>query len=572
MNWRDERVREWALAALVALLTMAGHTVAFPFAFSGGDVVSLSEAAYLFLVPLALWLMRPQPLWRTVAVAQAAGWLSWLVLLWWLRHVTLVGTVLLAGLLGLFFTGWALAARWAMPRLRGRNALLRLPGLAGLAAFWVLLEWLRTWVLSGFPWLPLAASQWDRPALLQVLSVTGFMGLSFILVYFNLAVAQYAMGLIRPARGASWFRRLSPELYSALFLLALTIMLMVPLSRGRARPQPLFEAGFVQPYVPQTMKWSPASAREVLNRLERESGFAMAQGAQVVLWPEAATPGYVVAPNPEIRLWTEQLSKTLGAPLLIGSLAATSKEEPRKYNIYNGIFVVDPQTGLEAGYYSKRKLVPFGEFNPLGFLPFDVTLGMVGETTRGTGPKLLPLSVDGLTLQVGPLVCYEDIFPSLARETTAQGADLLFVATNNAWYGEEAGAYQHAIHSILRAVENRRPVLRSGNGGWSGWIDEYGGLRFIAQRPGKGVYFEGNDVAAITRDPRWTNQLSFYTRYGDWFSALASLLLLGGFLALRYGPTSDDAAPTTPEPVTPRERARELLRQGKFNRRRLGRL
>jgi apolipoprotein N-acyltransferase len=183
-----------------------------------------------------------------------------------------------------------------------------------------------------------------------------------------------------------------------------------------------------------------------------------------------------------VRLWVQDLSTRLGKPILLGSIAVEPDHEMQRYETFNGIFLVDPEYGLLDRYYSKRKLVPFGEYNPLSFLPWDLTMGLVGETARGGGPETLPLRVPGGELRAGPLVCYEDIFPALARQTTALGADFLFVATNNAWYGEEAGAYQHAVHSILRAVENRRPVLRCGNGGWSGWIDEYGRIAHVAAR------------------------------------------------------------------------------------------
>jgi len=125
-------------------------------------------------------------------------------------------------------------------------------------------------------------------------------------------------------------------------------------------------------------------------------------------------------------------------------------------------------------------------------------------------------------------------YPVLARRTTVDGAALLFVATNNAWYGEGAAAYQHAAHSVLRAVENRRPVLRTGNGGWSGWIDEYGLIRNVLVNDENSIYFRGGSVFEIDRDRRWVGRLSFYTRHGDWFVLLsAGLVVVGGLLLIR---------------------------------------
>ena len=113
--------------------------------------------------------------------------------------------------------------------------------------------------------------------------------------------------------------------------------------------------------------------------------------------------------------------------------------------------------------------------------------------------------------------------------------DFLFVATNNAWYGEEAGAYQHAIHAVLRAVETRRPVLRCGNGGWSGWIDAYGRVNHVLTDPNKperGIYFRGVAVLPLSRDRYWVDRQSVYTRYGDWFVACCAGLVFIGLLTL----------------------------------------
>ena len=96
-------------------------------------------------------------------------------------------------------------------------------------------------------------------------------------------------------------------------------------------------------------------------------------------------------------------------------------------------------------------------------------------------------------------------------------ADALVVVTNDAWYGEGAAAYQHAAHSVLIAVENRRPVLRCGNAGWSGWIDEFGSVRKVLTDDSGSVYFRGASTVDVTRDLRWVGRDSFYVEHGDWF-------------------------------------------------------
>jgi apolipoprotein N-acyltransferase len=111
----------------------------------------------------------------------------------------------------------------------------------------------------------------------------------------------------------------------------------------------------------------------------------------------------------------------------------------------------------------------------------------------------------------------------LARESARAGAQVFFVATNNAWYGEEGGAPQHAAHSVLRAVENRRPVMRCGNGGWSGWIDCYGSVRDVLHDEHGSVYFRGGGSYTVLHFKDWMRQQSFYTRHGDWFVLLCAV-------------------------------------------------
>jgi apolipoprotein N-acyltransferase len=136
---------------------------------------------------------------------------------------------------------------------------------------------------------------------------------------------------------------------------------------------------------------------------------------------------------------------------------------------------------------------------------------------------------------VGPLICYEDVFPSLALDSVRAGADVLAVLTNNAWYGEGGAAYQHAAHSVLRAIETRRPVLRCGNGGWSGWIDEFGSIRDTLTNAEGSIYTAGHAHIDVTRDARWIGRQSFYVQYGDWFLVVCVVLATLGFAIVSFG-------------------------------------
>ena len=189
--------------------------------------------------------------------------------------------------------------------------------------------------------------------------------------------------------------------------------------------------------------------------------------------------------------------------------------------------------GVQTTYYSKQKLVPFGEYVPLrslfGWIGKFVPLDNDASPGDRSDPLVVPLERGAQAF--GVLICYEDVFPAVAREEVRLGADALAVLTNDAWYGEGAAAYQHAASSVLRAVETRRPVLRCGNGGWSGWIDEFGNMREVMRNSEGSIYFRGTMTFDVTRDRRWVGRRSFYVEHGDWFvAACAAAALLGAVL------------------------------------------
>ena len=175
--------------------------------------------------------------------------------------------------------------------------------------------------------------------------------------------------------------------------------------------------------------------------------------------------------------------------------------------------------------------MPFGEYIPLrpvlGWLEKVVPIGGDFQRGRGSRPLLVPVGVH--RVPVGVLICYEDIFPALARDSAQSGAEVLAVLTNNGWFGEGGAAYQHAAHSVLRAVETRRPVVRCGNGGWSGWVDEFGNIRATLHDEDGSVYFRGHETLNITRDPRWRDRQSFYTEHGDWFLLVCACLAVAAY-------------------------------------------
>jgi apolipoprotein N-acyltransferase len=379
--------------------------------------------------------------------------------------------------------------------------------------------------------LPLAASQWERPLMLQSAAYVGAWGVSFVLIFFNIAIAAYFRqlgGFIRERRS-----RFCPEFYAALVIFFVSSFGLYGEMRGERR-EPLFRAGFVQPYIPQDEKWDAERVLGILEIIRRNTVAIAPLEPEVIFWPEAVTPIPLIG-APGMQQWTENLAREVNAPILLGAVSVEDLPDGTE-RWHNAAFLARPDLGLHADFYRKRHLVPFGEYVPFRrFFPWAAKFVPIGgDFVPGDGPRLLPLPLGERMMAVGSLICYEDVFPWLARASVKEGASFLYVGTNNAWYGEGSAAYQHAAHSVLRAVETRRPVLRSGNGGWSGWIDEYGRIRGVITDDQGTVYFRGASVLEIERDARWKGRMTPYVRYGDWFVGLAAALAgLGGWLVWR---------------------------------------
>jgi apolipoprotein N-acyltransferase len=535
--------RHWdrIIPALVAVATVALAVASFP-------PYEMSEFAYAMLVPGIFWAYLRPGFRVYAATLLGAQMVAWTIILSWLHHVSWLGLLLLGPVTGLWVGSWYLAVWWTIPRMQERTTPVRLAAVLGLAGLWVVIEWTRTWLLSGFPWLPLAASQWQRISILQIAAYTGAGGVSFVLVAMNLGFAAYAHRLFREER--TGFSKRSQEFFLAMFLLLTCLAIYVQDTVHRTEYAARFlRVGLVQPYIPQNLKWEPASAPDILKTLETTTLQAATVSPDLILWPEAVTP-LAVRGDASVQGWAEQLARRARTTLLVGSIA--HEEVPGVGTVWsNGAFLIKPQGGLQIESYRKRHLVPFGEYVPfrplLGWIARFVPVGE-GDFQPGSEPSLIqvPVADDG-TAEAGTLICFEDVFPSLARDSVRAGADFLVVLTNNGWFGEGGAAVQHAAHSVLRAVETRRPVLRVGNGGWSGWIDEFGYVRNAMTDESGSIYFRGARVINVSRDRRWVRQSSFYVEHGDWFVAASALAAGFGWLLLRVSAPRVSAGPTNGE-------------------------
>ena len=513
--WRRRlllRPRLWVgLAAMGSALAWAG---AFP-------RVGAAPLVFVFAVPLLLAARLPvsRRCWRFACLG--SGVLGWVLTLLWLRFVAppfgLAGVLGLGVLLGLFSGLWLWWAGRVFAAKASASTFARIAAWLGLAVGWVALEWVRSWFLTGFPWAPAAAALWQAPALLQLAAWVGQGGVSFAIVFTNLALAHAVIALPGRLRDGPELRPLhlttalrpTPELALVALWVAGSLGVFAQTAGSSGRAVPLARATVVQPWMPAELNLT-AERRAEFFRTLLDLTVAAAEAhpdSDFILWPEAAVPYWLRQDGADgVRPVLRQLAQTVGQPVLHGNTLARGNDDSLSW--VNGLFLLQRNGEVAETHYAKRRLVPFGEYVPLR--PVFGWLGRLidhlpADTQPGTEVQLLDVPTANGTLRVGALICYEDIFPPLGYEA-ATGADLLVVVTNDAWYGTGGGAYQHAMHSVLRAVETRTPLLRGGNHGWSGWIDEWGRIRNVLTDETGSIYTQGYAAFAVQADARFAGE------------------------------------------------------------------
>ncbi len=375
------------------------------------------------------------------------------------------------------------------------------PALAALrvAAAWTAQELLRSVLFGGLPWTFLAHALAPVPALIQAASLGGAFLVSFWLAALN---AACGIGLAaRPARGA-WGT--AGAIVVAVCLHALVVG-MRPETDG-----PRLRARLVQPNVPESWRTSPGGIHRALDRLVEltRSGDAV----DVALWPENA----VNALLPLNDLPLAQAMRALDGSASRVVLGAPRAEPDRPGRFRNSAFLVDAAHGITA-FHDKVHLVPFAEYAPWPAR----ALGLPDPSYEGgERPTLLPAG----PVRLGPLVCYEVIFPSLSRSLVRDGAGILVNLSNDYWLGGPGGSEQHLAAAVFRAVEFSRPMLRATNTGVTAAIDARGR---ILERIETGV------AAAATVAVRPATELTVYARLGDAFAWLAAVAALA--TAVREG-------------------------------------
>lgn len=379
------------------------------------------------------------------------------------------------------------------------------------AGIWVSLEFIRARLLTGFPWCLLGYSQFRNLKLIQITDIVGVYGISFLIITSNCLI--YLIFFSQSHKDERRFFRL--EIVILVLMLFFTTVFghyRVSGYEVEGRGKKHMNTAIIQGNVDQSIKWDPEYQERTINLYQRLTRSTYSYRPQIIVWPETAVP-FFFQDKTKFSERIPMILKESGALLFFGSPAYRRENGVTRY--YNRAYVLTPDN-LLAVYYDKVHLVPFGEYVPLKrFLPFVHRLvPAAGDFT--SGEKISPLKLP--LISAGILICFEAIFPELARSQVEKGAEILVNLTNDAWFGMTSAPYQHLSMSVFRAVENRRPLIRAANTGISAFIDPTG--RIINR---SGLFREDVLTHKVKIDEP---QLTFYTRYGDIFLFIILILSL----------------------------------------------
>lgn len=382
-----------------------------------------------------------------------------------------------------------------------------IPSVITVPVLWVTVEYVRSYAFTGFPWSVLGYSQYSFLPLIQVSDITGVYGISFIVASFN-GLAYELLSLPRRRRMFPLVSRGHVAVNSLLFFMMITVTIAYGLLRtGSAERGTPVRASVIQGNIEQRHKWDKGFQQDIIKTYEKLSRSVLDDEPDLIIWPESALP-FVFGQDMELTEAFTQFQKELGTYLLFGSV--TAQERTISPPLYANSAVLMSPEGAVLSVYNKIHLVPYGEYVPLRrLLPF------VKKLTAGTGDFMRgaePIVMETPFLRIGPLICYEIIFPGLVRKFANRGADVLVTITNDAWFGKTSAPYQHFSMAVFRAVENRLPVIRAANTGISGFINTKGRILKSSNLFVRGVYTE-----EFMRGDRTG---SFYSRYGDVFTFL----------------------------------------------------
>ncbi|HET6384736.1 MAG TPA: apolipoprotein N-acyltransferase [Armatimonadota bacterium] len=473
--------------------------------------------AWVALIPLLLYLSRGGCR-RGLIQVGVFGFPFMVGVLAWVYYMGIAPWLLLAatqaGYVGLFTLTAAIIAPLWRPGLGVRSERPR-PWRVHVAAVtlfpcaWIFMEWTRTLGRLSIPWGFLSSTQIHLHPLVETARWWGAYGVSFMIVMINSAIANWILSTGRDRGRAAWTFGAA-----AVIVVAASILAVVTFQPRPVRP---LKAALIQGDIYKDNPSNPAYREHVMGTYTDMSRTAAEHQPNVIVWPETVVPGSFLH-DPELRQEVIDVALQTHSYLLVGSPDYPNLYNPWQTPRYNTAFVISPE-GVILGRYDKQHLVPYGEYVPgRSWLPF-LNLYGVPETDldpgHGHGSISTPLGRWGI------MICYESMFPQIARQTVQSGANVLFVITNDQWFGTSSAPYDHAADAAFRAAETGRWVVQAASTGVSLFADPSGRLTRQTR-----MFTRGIDVREVSEQTGTT----LYTRLGDWPPILSLPILVFAFI------------------------------------------
>ncbi|MHB1697856.1 MAG: apolipoprotein N-acyltransferase [bacterium] len=500
-----------ALACLSGLLT----ALLFP-------NFNLEFFAWFSLVPLLYAVNKSESFKESFFYGFIAGAVSYIIILYWIvytvhvfgnlpYYIAVLALLLLSSYLALYVALFAGFSKILLSHYKRLNIIL-------IPACWVFFEFLKSNLLTGFPWENLGFSQYLNLPFIQISNIAGVFGLSFVIALINYSVFSFIFLKSQISKTRALFE-LVLVLSIFIFVISYGYYNIYSVDKSLKYKKPL-RIALIQGNIGMLQKWKITEKRttHIYTALTRKT---LKYKPRLVIWPETALP-YIISLYP--YYWNEiaDLSRNNRISLIFGAIGL--KFSNGKFHYYNRDYMFNPSG--EYSYYDKHHLVPFGEYIPLRrqipFLAHIFRGAGIGNFTPGKRFRTLKSG----NLKVGSMICYEAYFDSLVRNFSKKGANLLVSITDDAWYGRTSAPYQDMSMSVFPAIENDRFVARAGNSGISGIISPTGKI------------LEETDIFKRTYligYVKLINKKTFFALYGNIFSYIVDSVFVLSIIYFTLG-------------------------------------
>ena len=529
------KIKKHIPAAGAALLSAALLTASFP---PFRETASIAAA----LAPLLVVARLASPR-KSAWTWFVGGFAFWFATLGWMPAVCkndgpwpLVGlgwfglAALCAGYFALF--GWLSARAW---RRFGRW------GLAFEPVLWAGIEWLRGWLFTGFAWNFLGTALVPAPDFLAPARVGGVYLVSALVVLVNGVFATLACRVIAqmrreaPPPGGRWIRSLETAIPLAVVLLVswLSRYSQTANHEPRTASHASLRALLVQRNAPCVFR-AGRERQDPAEAFGRLMAVPATAHPDLVVWGESAMSEFGGLGEYAASKAAHYFSRLAGGAALLAG-GDYREQTNGTERVYNGAGLYVPSDdGMAFQVYAKQHLVPFGEYIPFDkWIPALQRLSPIGVSLYPGEAKVFDVPTMEGSVKVAPLICFEDTLPSLARRGAELGAQAIVLITNDSWFSRSWEAEQHAWQAVLRAVETGLPVIRVGNSGVTGVIEETGRTRWLMDgkdRPRVDAPGYQLETVQVRSAPRLTP----YTRFGDWPLLVLFAASLAGLFMVKY--------------------------------------